>query len=250
MICPFCKNEKLKKGVCPSCGLDEEQALLEAARERQREGKWAQAREYYGRYLQRRPRDLEAGRQSAFCSWKEAVHMGTFESREKAERDLAQTLAEDWDWEAGHEYRIQLSGLRGDLAGLKDEYHRIVQTDGNRRPIAERILRVLELTEKFQRELPAAATSLPEETDWRTLFKVFAPLLTGLLLSVVVSSAFFGEERSSGAAYKFLSVILLLDFILFVLSFYLYRKVRLRGGKREHEKNISSLGPPDLPRRD
>jgi len=250
LICPFCKNEKLNQSFCPSCGLDEEQALLEAARERQKGGKWTQARDYYGRYLQRRPQDLEVRKESAFCSWKEAVQLGTSESGEKAERELAQALAGDWDWEAGHQYRVQLSCLRGNLTGLKAEYHRVAQVDGNRRPMAEKILRVVELMEEFRHKLPDAATGLPEATDWKTLFRVFAPLLTGLLLSAAVSTVFLGGEHSSGVVYRFLSMSLLLDFILFVLSFYLYRKVRLRGGKREHEKNISALGSPDLPHRD
>jgi hypothetical protein len=246
LICPFCKNEKLNESVCPFCKLDGAAALLESARKHQDHKKWVRAANGYRRYLEENPKNAGVLARLAYCAWQEALLLRTPEAVDQADKDLFEALSQDWAWEAGHQYRVHLSVLRGSLPDLKKEYELAARTDPAREETALSVLKTIGLTEKFTERTAFGNAERSKRTDLWFFLRIYWPLGAGILLTSAFSAVISGETYGPKTLLFFTSLVLFSDFALIVFSFYLYRKVKLKDRKREYEKNLRSIGPPDL----
>jgi tetratricopeptide (TPR) repeat protein len=168
MICPYCKNEKLQAEICPSCGLGEKEALLKTADHCWNQGKQELALDYYGRYLTLEPGDFEAACKLASCLFSMALNRRDPLLFEKADRQIAQILENHWDWQSGHDQRLNLSICFGKLDSLRKDYAEIREKDPARAAVCDRMIRMIQLSERFRDERPEVPKSL-EEADKNTM---------------------------------------------------------------------------------
>jgi tetratricopeptide (TPR) repeat protein len=159
MICPNCKNEKWSEEVCPQCGLDQKTALLTQGDLYQKQGRALEAVRFYEDYLRLDPGQWDVLRKRAISLYGAALSAGTKPLFEKADQALALALDKEWDWEQGHQFRVNLFYASGDLKELEQIYSRIGLDRPDRREIAEKTLKVIQLTEKFAK--PASDGSGP-----------------------------------------------------------------------------------------
>src|SRR6185369_5572075 len=156
--------------------MDGAAALLESARKYQEHKKWVRAASGYRRYLQENPKNAGVLARLAYCAWQEALLLRTPEATDQADKDLIEALSLDWAWEAGHQYRVQLSVLRGGLPELKREYELAARTDPAREEAALRVLKVIGLTEKFTERSAFGNSERSKRTGLWLFLRIYWPL--------------------------------------------------------------------------
>jgi hypothetical protein len=200
LICPKCKNEKLDRDICPRCGLSECEALLQTAQSFHQEGNISSAIEFYGRYLRLKPSNTEVSRQKVICLYLEAVKSKKPEWFDQANRALVLELEKDWNWEPGHQYRIDLFSSFGKLKELEEEYLRIQTSGETKRAVCANLLKIIRLTKKFKEENLTFANSAPK-TNLSWLRKAW-PLL---LIPVVLLGLFSLSDSSTSKDPEYFS---------------------------------------------
>lgn len=182
MICPYCKHEKMDAVSCPQCGLGEKEALLKAADLYWAEGKQELAVDYYGRYLALQPGDFDVAckRASYLCSMAQDRRDPVLFT--KTDGQLVQILQGHWDWQAGHQRRVDLYFCFGKLDELVAEYQKTGEQDPSRASRCAEVIRLIQLVRRFKDELPMVPESLRGEDELSLLFRSFSPLLLGILV--------------------------------------------------------------------
>jgi hypothetical protein len=181
LICPKCRNEKLTQDVCPQCGLTEREALLQAAQSSRQEGKISSAISFYDKYLRLEPASAEILRQKAICLYLEAVKSKEQNWFDQANRTLVFELEKDWNWESGHQYRIDLFFSFGRLEELEAEYRQVQTADELKQAVCSNVLKIIQLTKKFKDENFLFADSAPK-AKWSWLRKAWPLLLLPIVL--------------------------------------------------------------------
>jgi tetratricopeptide (TPR) repeat protein len=177
MLCPNCKNEKWNEDTCPQCGLDQKTALLNQGDLYQKEGRNLEAVKFYEQTLLLNPEDWDVLRKRAIGLYSAALSAGNKALFDKAEEALTQALEKEWNWEQGHQFRINLFYDFGNLKEMQQAYTRTSQQNPGRKEMAEKILKIIHLTEKFAQAQsePSAPSAAQELSKW---------LLPGALLSI------------------------------------------------------------------
>ncbi len=185
MICPNCKNEKWSEEPCPQCGLDQKAALLTQGDLYQQQGRDLEAAKFYEDYLRLDPDQWDALRKRAIAFYSAALASGNKPLFDKADQALALALDKEWDWEQGHQFRVNLFYASGNLKELEQVYSRISQQNPPRKEMAEKTLKVIQLTEKFAKPGPdgsaSASTRLLKKIPWPFLFLPSVPFWLWLI---------------------------------------------------------------------
>jgi tetratricopeptide (TPR) repeat protein len=162
MICPNCKNEKWSEELCPQCGLDQKAALLAQGDLYQQQGRALEAEKFYEQYLRLDPDQWDVLRKRAIVLYGAALASGKKPLFDRADQALALALDKEWDWEQGHQFRINLFYAFGDLKEMEQVYSRISQEIPPRKELSDKILQVIQLTEKFANPDPPSEGAAPE----------------------------------------------------------------------------------------
>lgn len=168
MICPNCKNEKWSEEVCPQCGLDQKSALLAQGDLYQQKGRPLEATKFYEQYLLLDPDQWDVLRKRAIVLYGAALKSMDKTLFEKADQALALALEKEWDWEQGHQFRVNLFYAYGNLKEMEAIYTQISGENPGRREIAEKNLKIIRLTEQFANPAPEQADVAPkkETSKW------------------------------------------------------------------------------------
>lgn len=238
MICVQCKNEKWEEAICPVCGLGEKEALLTRADQFRGEGSHALAAEYYGKYLEHDSGNIDVLTRKANALYLEAVSRREKVFFDKAEESLAAVLQKDWNWETGHQLRVDLYFCFGMLDELAREYEKILNEDGPRKNKALDILKVIQLTKKFKESPPDVFTEMNNSGEWTLMLKGFWPLLTGVPLLLWVAYEFASAPRArEDNNVPVLFFVLMIIALTIVLLIYVSMKMYKGNRKKRKEGN-------------
>jgi hypothetical protein len=160
--------------------MSEKAALLKRAEILRQEGRCDAALVWYEKYFHREPGDRETRKQWIDCLYLEAIAKSDDAHFKQANQALMEYLEKDWDWQRGHQLRIDLFYHSGKLDILKKDYEQLQQQDKSREGKCKDIIRIIELMEKFKQSPIVVQTELPNEENFRTWFGSFWPLLTGV----------------------------------------------------------------------
>lgn len=189
---------------CPQCGLGEKEALLKAADLYWAEGKQKLAVDYYGRYLSLEPGDFETACKNASRLSAMAREQRDPQLFEKADGQLVKILQGHWDWQGGHQSRIDLHFCFGKLDSLLAEYQKAAEQDPSRAARCGEMIRLIQLVRRFKDEQPAVPESLKGEEDFSLFLKSFFPLLLGILVTWFFTAVYppsFQEPASRKEAF-------------------------------------------------
>lgn len=235
MICPRCKNEKLDQNICPHCGLDEKTALIKSADSAHQDGKVELAITYYDRYLQL-SYDPEINQKRASCLFMFAAsHFGD-SNFNKACEGLFRALNDDWSWQKGHQFLIDLFYKYGKLEILEKEYEQIASHDELKRKECERLIGTIRLLKKFKDNPPSASTAL-SDFDAGTTLKSFLPL-SGIpfLLWGIYKAANLARSKDGNHTPLLIFICFVLGLAICVLI--LISMNRFKGKNKEKVKEI------------
>jgi len=74
---------------------------------------------------------------------------------EKLDMEMVRVLRKEWGWIQGHECRIQLLKIAGNLKILEDDYHKhYLSAEGEDRLVDEKVLKIIYLTRSFAENPP------------------------------------------------------------------------------------------------
>ena len=251
MLCLYCKNEKLDELVCPHCGLEEKQAFLKAAGLYEAEGKWELAADYYGRFLALEPGDFDAARKRALLSstmarnWRDPLWF------KEAEGQLARILEDHWDWEAGHQNRVDLFYCFGNLDSLQKEYETIREKNPARAEVCGQTIQWIQLVQRFRDEKPKTSGNPKTEDESALVWKSFWPLLLGLAVALVITlvlpSSVTSETGAITDKFSFMTQLVTGIAILGLGFFGIWRYLQGRKAVNPPVKKTKSLDgmPPD-----
>jgi hypothetical protein len=232
LICPNCKNEYFGNETCPSCGLTEEHALRRTAEELLRQERYAMAAEHLGRILHRNPHDVEVWKMQAGAYARMALISRDPMEMAHAEVVLRETVNLDWEWETGHQFRIQIADKSDRLDELVREYRAIAQ-DGtsDRSATAVRMIQVIQLTLQFKSEMPQVR-GLKDPLSWRDYGVAFWPLLIGLPFTVISTQSAIQAYQAKEPVGPYMAMVFAGIFgTVFLLFFTLRRMKEGRGGR-------------------
>ena len=175
MLCPNCKNDKWNEEVCPRCGMDQKTALLAQGDFYQQEGRHLDAARYYEDYLKLDPGQWDAVRKRAVALYVAALGAKAKNNFTRADEALAKALGQEWDWEQGHQFRVNLSYEYGQLENIKDQYELAAQNPA-RKDQTDKTMKIILLTERFAAPEGEAETAKKSwlSSDWITLTMVLA----------------------------------------------------------------------------
>jgi tetratricopeptide (TPR) repeat protein len=241
LICPNCKSEKWESVLCPKCGLNKEDALLSAAELYRKEGKIRLAIENFDKYLQLNPDSFTVRCENVNCLCLEAIAQQELSLFNKANDELRNLLLTKWDWEQGHQYRLDLFYHFGRLKDLLTDYEQIGRKDENRKGVCEKVINIIHLTNKFQNNPPNVTTNLESDFDRVLLLKSFWPLAFGLpvLLWAAYSVSTFPHAKDEGNIVFLFFIFVIFGLIivmLFFVSMKLYRAKKRENGVKKIEK--------------
>lgn len=227
---------------CPQCGLGEKEALLKAADLYWAEGKQQLAVDIYGRYLALEPGDFDVAskRASYLCSMAQ-------DSRDpalftKADGQLVQILNGHWDWQAGHQNRVDLHFCFGKLDHLLAEYQKTAGQDPSRATRCAEIVRLIQLVRRFKDEQPIVPESLRGEEEGALLLKSFFPLILGIAFTFFFTTIYppsFDDPNSKREAFIEVGCFAVGIIGLGLLGVWQYQK----GRKRKQSKPRRTLQP-------
>lgn len=239
MICPYCKHEKLDAPSCPQCGLAEKEALLKAAGLYWTEGKQELAVDYYGRYLALEPGDFDVAckRASYLCSMAQDRRDPLL--FEKADKQITQILQGHWDWQAGHQSRMDLYFCFGNLDSLLADYQKIAGQDPVRAARCVEVGRLIQLMMRFKEEQPEVPDSLKGESEASLLLKSFFPLILGIVFCLVYTAIYpisFSDSAGSKLAYFEVAFLGVAIMGLGILGIWQYQKGRKRAASKPRRR--------------
>ncbi|HVM33242.1 MAG TPA: tetratricopeptide repeat protein [bacterium] len=245
MLCPHCKNEKWTEDVCPRCGLDQKAALLTQGDLYQKDGRNPEAARCYEQYLKLDPDCWDVERKKAICLYADALAQkgGSFAQADQA---LGQALDKQWDWEQGHQFRVNLAFAYGRLGEVQDQYEKIAAENPDRKEQAEKTMKIILLTERFAEPDPDPAS--PPEKSWRpsnllTLTLLLAlPLWLWILLRTLQPTT-PGGETGNGATLWLLGSLMAGTAVLFFVFQFFRREVRGPGGRKARKTSGLNFPP-------
>ena len=189
MICPNCKNEKWNEEVCPRCGLDSKAAFLAQGDLYQQQGRALEAAKFYEETLRLDPDQWDVLRKRAIVLYCAALSAGAKPLFEKADQALALALDKEWDWEQGHQFRVNLFYAFGDLKEIEQVYAKISRENPPRKEMADKILQVIQLTEKFANPDPDGPAPKPawlrSNNPWVLIFLASIPFWLWLIQNLL-----------------------------------------------------------------
>jgi len=226
LICPNCRNEYFGEAVCPSCGMTEEHALRKAAEELLKQERYALAAEYLGRILHKNPHDVEAWKMQAGAFARMALSSGDPTELAHAEVVLHETVHLDWEWETGHQFRIQIAEKSERLDELVREYRAIsLEEASDRSAMAVRMIQVIQLTLQFKSEMARTREGGVATTKMDVLLS-FWPLTIGLpFIFVTAQNAIMAYSEKEPVIFHAVMVVLGIFGTAFLL-FYNLRRVK------------------------
>lgn len=236
MICPKCRHEKWADDICPNCGLDQKNALLEMAESARGSDRFAEASKFFDQYLQIVPNDLEAHRGNAICLYLDSLKNPNENSFRKADDAIIQVLERDWDWEKGHLSRLDLHFQFSKIESLKKEYEEISVRNAEKRATCNKILEVARLTSKFHEAPPAVRTDI---LDWRQelviFFKNFWSMIFGIpfLLWMIWELAEMSRSIDENKKIYYSFVLFFLGLSVLMLFFFNVGKFGKKSNKNE-----------------
>jgi tetratricopeptide (TPR) repeat protein len=198
MLCPNCKNEKWSDEVCPQCGLDQKAALLTQGDLYQQEGRSLEAAKFYGQYLLLDPDQWDVLRKRAIGLYGAALSSMDKTLFEKADQALALALEKEWDWEQGHQFRVNLFYAFGNLKEIEAIYTQISRGNPARREIAEKNLRIIQLTEQFAKPASEESGAAPKKPTPKWLVPLLL-LATPIWLWILVKTLNSDQTDSAPA---------------------------------------------------
>jgi hypothetical protein len=229
LICLLCKNEKWDADICSNCGLDKKEALLAKAKELKLSEKYLEAGDLFQKFLQLEPGEKNALSMLATCLSIEAISRRDVMLFERTRRALTQALDNDWAWDQGHQFQIDLFICFGKQADLIKDYEQMVLRDDTRRSISKKMIKIIQLTERFKKNPPVVSTSSTSNLELLKSFKKYWTLLFGLpiLLGVIYEVPNF--SYGNGEKKSFLALFIFMIFgtgilVLILVGMNIYRK--------------------------
>ena len=229
MICPFCKNEKWDVDNCPKCGLDNKEALLTKAKELKLAEKYLEAGDLLQKFIKLEPDNKTALYLFATCLSIEAIARGEVELFERARMALKEALDAEWTWEWGHQLQIDLFIFFGRQKELIKDYERKYLNDDSKKNVCERMLKIIQLTEKYKENPPMVSTYLISDLGFITILIRFWFLFLGLPLLLLGLYEVPNISLSTNDKFTFLApfVFFILGMgiiVLILVSMNIYRK--------------------------
>ena len=244
MLCPNCKNEKWNEEVCPRCGMDSQAALLSKGDLYQQEGRPLDAARCYEQYLKLSPDSWDVARKRAICLYAGALSRqdGPFAQADQA---LAQALEQEWDWEQGHQFRVNLAYAYGRLEEVRDYYEKTAAENLERREQADKTMKIILLTERFaapEGEDKAASPKKPWiSSDWVTLAMVLAvPLWLWFLARTLFPST---ATATSGGTFLLVGTFCAAGLVLFFVVRFFRKQVKTGASAKTRKTTELNLPP-------
>jgi tetratricopeptide (TPR) repeat protein len=245
MLCPNCKNEKWNEEVCPHCGMDPKAALLSKGDLYQQEGRHLDAARYYEDYLKLDPGQWDAVRKKAIALYGAALGAKDKNIFTKADQALVQALDQEWDWEQGHQFRVNLSYEYGQLEDIKDQYERAAAQVPGRKDQAEKAMKIILLTERFASPDSEEKSESPKKSwlssDWITLGMVLAvPLWLWFLTRTLFPST---AGATSGGTFLLILTFCAGGLVLFFVVRFFRKEVKTGASAKTRKTTELNLPP-------
>ena len=180
MICPLCKNEKWEDDICPKCGLDENEALLTKTKELKLTERYLEAEDLFKKFILLEPGEENVLRMLATCLSIETISRRDVMLFERTRTALTQALDNDWAWDQGHQFQINLFICFGKQKDLIKDYEQIGLRDETRKNISEKMIKIIKLTEKYKVNPPMVSTNLNSDSGLITSLEKYWNFLFGL----------------------------------------------------------------------
>jgi hypothetical protein len=140
---------------CPACGLFEPDALLAASEEQWTKENYFQQLALLEKYLSLVPDNIEVLKKRVLLRLILFNRDPSDNQLGKLDMEIVGVLRKEWGWIQGHECRIQLYQIAGDLKILEDDYEKHnLSAAGEDRLVDEKVLKIIHLTRSFK-ENPA-----------------------------------------------------------------------------------------------
>src|SRR5258708_15480802 len=167
------------------------------------------------------PRQKKASRMLATCLSVEAISQHDIKLFERADRALTQALDDDWNWEQGHQLQIDLFICFERQGNLIQDYRQKGLTDEARKSISERMIKIIQLTEKFRENPPVVTANLAPDLDLVTVSKKYWFLIIGLptLLGAVyeIPNLYYSAGEKGSFLTPFVFLVLGIGVLILIL---------------------------------
>ena len=238
MICVQCKNEKWSQDICPNCGWGDREASLAKADQFRQSGRYLSAIDFYNKVLSADPENMDVQMLKANCLYLEAVSTHKKSFFDQARGSLEQILQKKWDWEKGHQLRVDLFLSFGSLDELAKEYEPVANVEGPKKRIAQDIVRIIQLSKKFKENPPDVIVEVNLTNEWVKLLKSFWFLPLGIPPLLWLAYKFSSDPHSkeeSGTPGLFL--VLMIITLMIIAVIYIGMKLYRGNQKKEKEGN-------------
>lgn len=154
---------------------------MKAAEDLLQQERFALAAEYLGRILHKDPGNVEIWKMQAVAYARMALSSLDPTQMAHAEVVLRETVNMDWEWETGHQFRIQIAEKAERLDELVREYRSIAQEERSERSaMAVRMIQVIQLTLQFK-SISAGTGGEDSGEFWKGYLGVLLPMFVGLI---------------------------------------------------------------------
>jgi tetratricopeptide (TPR) repeat protein len=242
LICRNCRNEKLDSDICPECGLSEKDALLASAEALSLQGKTTAALEAYAAYLHFQPDAFEIEKKQALLKCRSAMEKATDQAFEAADHGISAVLEREWDWQEGHQRKLDLYFSYGKLKELETFYSEVDKNSPDRSGQCALMIKSIRTIEKFRENLPVVSSEVGGSRIFYLMIKGFWPLLLGtpfLMWSAYTLARmnFAADPYNFKMAFLGYLIIALIWLGLFLISMRLHRQ------NKETKKETGSIDP-------
>jgi tetratricopeptide (TPR) repeat protein len=242
LICRNCRNEKLDSDICPECGLSDKDALLASAEALNQKGKTTAALEAYETYLRSQPNDFEIEKKQALLQCRNAIEKAAGQAFEAADQSISSALEKEWEWNQGHQKKLDLYFSYGKLKELEAFYSEIHKNSPDRSGQCDLMIKSIRAIEKFRENLPAVSSEVGGSRILHLMIKGFWPLLLGtpfLMWSAYTLARmnFAADPYNFKMAFFGYLIIALIWLGLFLISMRLHRQIK------ETKKETGSIDP-------
>lgn|GEM_PF-4794797 len=234
MICPKCRHDKLLD-PCPTCGLFEPEALLEAAEEQGSRGNLSQQLVLWNKYLKLLPDDLKVAQHKVLLKFILFNNNPKSDQLDALKLEFGDVLMRDWSWTPGHELRVQLYQNARDLKTLEGIYKKHCQSkDAAEKLIDENIIKIIHLTEKFS-ENPPQVQYLGDESANGGLLKSRRKWILMVLIPAGIWQVWISPSNPTVEEDEKYLWTLCVEFVLAFLTvtiYWLVKKMNKNKGKK------------------
>jgi len=176
---------------------------------------------------------VEVAKKKAACLTTMAIDRKSKALFDQANHELLGILQQQWDWETGHRYRIDLYAQFDKLKVLLEEYDKIHRRIPSRAGLCDKIILNIQLVSRFRDDLPLEPVTLADAGEGALLWRSFWPLVVGLFggLSMLKGVSYLQAFKGASNNFKLLMIQMLIAICFFILVIWCsarYKKTKQR----------------------